>query len=270
LLRALGVPLIATLHGYDVTREPRHLLTSGRLSWMRYALLQDRLMREGALFLAVSDALRQIALARGFPAHRTRTHYLGVELGRFAGGGEREPDLVLHVGRLVEKKGTAVLLRRCAPAESTARGDRRRARTRAARAARGRARCAGPVPRRASRRRGRRVDAPRRAARRAERDRARRRRRRPADRDRRGRCRRPADGRHMPFGHSRSGHRRRDRLARARTRRRCARRAYPRDARGARAARTMGAAARALAEARFDLRTQTARLEAIYDEVRAG
>jgi glycosyltransferase involved in cell wall biosynthesis len=110
LSRALGVPLIATLHGYDVTRARARMLLSGRLSWVRYALRRDSLVRAGALFLPVSDALRRMALEQGFPAERMRTHYLGVDLDRFTGGGAREPGLVLHVGRLVEKKGTAVLI----------------------------------------------------------------------------------------------------------------------------------------------------------------
>jgi glycosyltransferase involved in cell wall biosynthesis len=110
LARALGVPLVATLHGYDLTRTRARMLSSGRLSWMHFALRQTELARGGALFLTVSDALRQVALARGFPANRTRTHYLGVDLERFAPRGEREAGLVLHVGRLVEKKGTAVLI----------------------------------------------------------------------------------------------------------------------------------------------------------------
>ena len=110
LARALGVPLVTTLHGYDVHRARARLLLSGRLSWMRYALLQRRLIEGGALFLAVSDALRREAIARGFPAERTLTHYLGVDLARFAGPSAPEPGLILHVGRLVEKKGTATLL----------------------------------------------------------------------------------------------------------------------------------------------------------------
>ena len=110
LTRAIGVPLVATLHGYDLTRTRARLLSSGRLSWMRYALRQRDLAREGALFLTVSDALRQAALSRGFPEDRTRTHYLGVDLDRLAGRSEREASLVLHVGRLVEKKGTAGLI----------------------------------------------------------------------------------------------------------------------------------------------------------------
>jgi colanic acid/amylovoran biosynthesis glycosyltransferase len=110
LARALDVPLVTTLHGYDVARSRRHMLRSGRLSWMRYALLQRRLMEGAALFLAVSDAVRRAAIARGYPEARTRTHYLGVDLQRFMPGEAPEPGLVLHVGRLVEKKGTAVLL----------------------------------------------------------------------------------------------------------------------------------------------------------------
>jgi glycosyltransferase involved in cell wall biosynthesis len=111
LARALGIPLITSLRGYDVTRSDAALLRSGRLSWVRYALGRTRLQRDGTLFLAVSDALRRQAIARGFPEGRTRTHYNGVDLDRFRPGeGPREPGLVLHVGRLVEKKGTAVLI----------------------------------------------------------------------------------------------------------------------------------------------------------------
>jgi colanic acid/amylovoran biosynthesis glycosyltransferase len=111
LARALGVPLITSLRGYDVTRSDAALLRSGRFSWIRYALGKGRLQREGALFLAVSEALRRQAIARGFPEARTLTHYNGVDLDRFRpGGAPREPGLILHVGRLVEKKGTKVLL----------------------------------------------------------------------------------------------------------------------------------------------------------------
>lgn len=111
LARALGLPLITHLRGYDVTLSKAALIGSGRPTRIRYALRRGRLMREGALFLAVSDALRDKAIALGYPAERTLTHYNGVDLGRFhPGEGPREPGLVLHVGRLVEKKGTAGLI----------------------------------------------------------------------------------------------------------------------------------------------------------------
>ena len=111
LARALGVPLVTSLRGYDVTRSDWSFLRSGRPTQILYALGQRRLMREGDLFLAVSDALRAAAVARGYPAARTLAHYNGVDLARFRpDAGAREAGLVLHVGRLVAKKGTADLL----------------------------------------------------------------------------------------------------------------------------------------------------------------
>jgi glycosyltransferase involved in cell wall biosynthesis len=111
LARALGIPLVTTLHGYEVSRSNARLLTSGHLSWMRYALHGRRLMAGGDLFVAVSEALRRRAIARGYPPDRTITHYNGVDLRRFeARGVRRQAGLILHVGRLVEKKGTSLLI----------------------------------------------------------------------------------------------------------------------------------------------------------------
>ncbi len=111
LARALEIPLVTTLRGYEISRARGRMLTSGRLSWVRYALARQRLMNAGALFLTVSDALRDKAIAQGYPAERTHTHYSGVDLERFRPGESApEPGLILHVGRLVEKKGTSVLI----------------------------------------------------------------------------------------------------------------------------------------------------------------
>lgn len=110
LAEALAVPLVTTLHGYDVYRSRAALLRSGRLSWMRYAMLRGRLQARGALFLAVSEALRRRAVTQGFPVDRTVTHHNGVDLRRFAVSACKGAT-ILHVGRLVEKKGTDILLR---------------------------------------------------------------------------------------------------------------------------------------------------------------
>jgi colanic acid/amylovoran biosynthesis glycosyltransferase len=110
LAEALGVPLVTSLHGFDVHRSRSRMLASGRLSWIRYGLFQRRLMEQGALFLAVSDAIRRRAIARGYPPDRTLTHHIGADLGRFRAGGAPEPGLILHVGRLVEKKGARILI----------------------------------------------------------------------------------------------------------------------------------------------------------------
>jgi glycosyltransferase involved in cell wall biosynthesis len=111
LAEALGVPLATTLHGFEVSRSFEAMVFSGRLSWSRYAIAKGRLQRRGDLFIAVSEAIRAKALAQNYPPERTIVHHNGVDLARFsAPAGGREPGLVLHVGRLVEKKGTRLLL----------------------------------------------------------------------------------------------------------------------------------------------------------------
>jgi glycosyltransferase involved in cell wall biosynthesis len=67
-------------------------------------------MRAGDLFLAVSDAVRGAALKAGYLAERAVTHYIGVDLQAFALSETHDETTILHVGRLVEKKGTALLL----------------------------------------------------------------------------------------------------------------------------------------------------------------
>ncbi len=112
LARHLRVPLVTTLHGFDVTLRPGAMLASGRVPLVQSVLARRRLQRRGQLFLAVSDDLRRQAIARGFPPGRTHTLHLGVDLERIVPDGRPpEADLVVHVGRLVEKKGAAVLLR---------------------------------------------------------------------------------------------------------------------------------------------------------------
>lgn len=110
LARRVGIPLVTTLHGYDVSRSRLRMLLSGRRSWMRLALLRQRLIARGSLFLAVSEAICRRAIGLGFPPDRTVTHYIGVDLERFRPGTDPEPGLIVHVGRLVAKKGTADLL----------------------------------------------------------------------------------------------------------------------------------------------------------------
>jgi glycosyltransferase involved in cell wall biosynthesis len=77
---------------------------------MKYVLYRPGLQRRGDLFLAVSEALRRQAIARHYPAERTLTHYNGVDLDDFPAG-PGGPDTILFVGRLVEKKGVEILLR---------------------------------------------------------------------------------------------------------------------------------------------------------------
>lgn len=108
----LKIPLIVTLHGYDVTSSDDALRNTlpGRIYLRRRAELFAR----ARLFLCVSEFIRNRALARGFPESKLRTLAIGVDLHLFAPDPlrPRSPDpIVLFVGRLVEEKGCAHLIR---------------------------------------------------------------------------------------------------------------------------------------------------------------
>ncbi len=111
IARRLDVPLITTLHGFDITTRRFDLLRSGRPALARYALGQNRLKQGGSLFICVSDFMLQQALRAGYPEQRLKRHYIGVDTASFAPGAPATAEPVfLHVARLVEKKGTAYLL----------------------------------------------------------------------------------------------------------------------------------------------------------------
>jgi len=70
------------------------------------------LARRGDLFLCVSEFIRGKLLAQGFPAQKTRVHYIGVDTARLTPRAAAEEEkIVLHVARLVEVKGTEYLIR---------------------------------------------------------------------------------------------------------------------------------------------------------------
>jgi glycosyltransferase involved in cell wall biosynthesis len=58
----------------------------------------------------VSEYIRQQALAVGFPAERTHVHYIGVDTELFAPALGHPRRTVIHVARLTEKKGTRDLI----------------------------------------------------------------------------------------------------------------------------------------------------------------
>jgi glycosyltransferase involved in cell wall biosynthesis len=99
LARALGVPLVVTLHGADITV---------RGAAERYRALSE----QAAAFICVSNFIRDRALEAGLPEGKLRVHYIGIDRKLFVPApGEIEPAGVLFVGRLVEKKGCEYLIR---------------------------------------------------------------------------------------------------------------------------------------------------------------
>jgi glycosyltransferase involved in cell wall biosynthesis len=98
--RRLGLPLVVTLHGYDVTRLPH---TPGPRG-VRYRRNLRTAFQRAALVLAVSDFIARTAVDLGADPAKVRVHHTGVPLPAPPGATPKRWD-VAFVGRFVEKKG---------------------------------------------------------------------------------------------------------------------------------------------------------------------
>jgi len=109
LARALNIPLVVTLHGFDVTVTDRQALLSRQPAMVQAVLQRRKLWDYASAFLCVSDHIRQKALAKGFPPEKLLVHHIGITLGPEPET-QVSPGQILHVCRLVEKKGTRFLI----------------------------------------------------------------------------------------------------------------------------------------------------------------
>jgi colanic acid/amylovoran biosynthesis glycosyltransferase len=109
LLSCLHIPLLVTLHGYDVTVKDAAFCET--ISGLVYVAKRRQLWKRTSLFLCVSQFIRKKAIEAGFPEEKLFVHYIGIDRSLF----EYTPNparrrSVLFVGRLVEKKGCSYLL----------------------------------------------------------------------------------------------------------------------------------------------------------------
>ena len=107
---SLGVPLVTTVHGYDVFAA---LGTSrGALArWHRRNVQASA--SASARVLAVSRFLADRAIAAGFDSRRVQVHYQGIDTDVFtppATADDSAAPIVLFVGSVSERKGTAHLV----------------------------------------------------------------------------------------------------------------------------------------------------------------
>lgn len=98
--RSVGVPLVVTLHGHDVTSQP----DTGGVKGLRYRRNLHTAFRRAAALIAVSAPVRDRAIALGADPAKVHLHYTGVALPPAAPSPAPSWDVVF-VGRLVEKKG---------------------------------------------------------------------------------------------------------------------------------------------------------------------
>lgn len=115
LARALGLPMLVTLHGYDINVY-REWWESGNAG-LRMRFYPRRLLRlarrPNVNFIAVSRAMRERAIEFGIPAQKIAVSYIGIDTGKFIPSKipiEKRSLQVLFVGRLVEKKGCRYLI----------------------------------------------------------------------------------------------------------------------------------------------------------------
>lgn len=115
IARRLGLPLLVTLHGSDITTR-MEWFAQGRAGrrWQGYPARLARMARDQAVtFIAISENIRRAAIASGLPESRVIVQPIGINISRFSPTGaaiaERRPK-ILFLGRLVEKKGCFYLL----------------------------------------------------------------------------------------------------------------------------------------------------------------
>lgn len=105
--KTLRIPLIVTFHGWDAS------------SLLRSAVACRAILKlsEYAKFICVSDAVKAKLIRIGVPKDRLTLHYIGLPLPDFPNSGSEQPRVsgeervILHVGRMVEKKGVDYTLR---------------------------------------------------------------------------------------------------------------------------------------------------------------
>jgi colanic acid/amylovoran biosynthesis glycosyltransferase len=123
----LRIPLVVTFHGYDaalklapedligpnpVAQAQQFLCHRGTFYKRRYVEQRQQLFAQAAQVIAVSHCIREHLLTQGCPEAKIKVHYIGIDRSQFAPDPaiQRQP-IVLFVGRLVEKKGCAQLLK---------------------------------------------------------------------------------------------------------------------------------------------------------------
>jgi colanic acid/amylovoran biosynthesis glycosyltransferase len=112
LSKQLNLPLILHLHGGAELMTDANL----RRKWYEWTFLAHRhsLWKRASAFLCVSEYVQRRAAEAGFPSGKTYVHRIGLNCAAFTPKmpvADKNPGLVLYVGRLIPYKGCDYLIR---------------------------------------------------------------------------------------------------------------------------------------------------------------
>lgn len=123
-VRRVGLPMLVTLHGHDINKHDWWWKQQPLRSEARFYPQRLRKMAQHPRvhFVAVSEAIKQQAVAYGIPADKITVSYIGVDTQRFQPQGQpitQRNKRVFFVGRMVEKKAPQLLVRAFAEVRKT-------------------------------------------------------------------------------------------------------------------------------------------------------
>ncbi len=124
LIKDLGIPIICTLHGFDVQTyaEWWHAGKGGMFMKNYPERFRELANHPNVFFIAVSKAIEKRAIEIGVPAHKIGLCYDGVDTKHFKPEGlpiTQRNKRVVFVGRLAEKKGCTYLIEAIAKVKQT-------------------------------------------------------------------------------------------------------------------------------------------------------
>lgn len=116
-IKALGIPMLVTLHGYDINIY-KEWWEKGNSPIFRHRFYPKRLLQLSrhpkVRFIAVSNAIKQRAVVYGIDESKIDVSYIGVDTSKFYPSGQpiqERKKRILFVGRMVEKKAPLLLIR---------------------------------------------------------------------------------------------------------------------------------------------------------------
>lgn len=131
LSNSLDIPFVMHLRG-GAELYPDSALCAKAFEWS-YLMWRRQMWNHCSRFLCVSRFIRDRALTAGFPREKLTVHFTGIDFSRFSPfppGTRRDRTLLLYVGRLVRYKGadhfiraTDVVRRHCKAAHAVIIGD---------------------------------------------------------------------------------------------------------------------------------------------------